>query len=115
MTTQNVSGNSGSIGMNAMLNQLLNAGQLLFDRRVPLTLKLLLPVAALVYWISPVDFMPFLPFDDIAVVAAAIFFFTQFGNQAVKDFDRQQGQGGQSGAAQSTEGEVVDTTWRVIE
>ena len=42
MTTQNVSGNSGSIGMNAMLNQLLNAGQLLFDRRVPLTLKLLL-------------------------------------------------------------------------
>ena len=49
MTNQTVSGNPGSVGMNTMLNQLLNAGQLLFDRRVPLTLKLLLPVAALVY------------------------------------------------------------------
>jgi uncharacterized membrane protein YkvA (DUF1232 family) len=115
MTNQTASGNPGSVGMNTMLNQLLNAGQLLFDRRVPLTLKLLLPVAALVYWISPVDLMPFLPFDDIAVVAAAIFFFTQFGNQAVKDYDRRQGPAGQSGDAQQPEGEVVDTTWRVIE
>jgi uncharacterized membrane protein YkvA (DUF1232 family) len=101
--------------MNAMLNQMLNAGQLLFDRRVPLTLKLLLPVAALVYWISPVDLMPFMPFDDIAVVAAAIFFFTQFGNQAVKDFERRQGQPGQPGSAPQAEGEIVDTTWRVVE
>ena len=115
MTNQTVSGNPGSVGMNTMLNQLFNAGQLLFDRRVPLTLKLLLPVAALVYWISPVDLMPFLPFDDIAVVAAAIFFFTQFGGQAVKDYERQHGQPGQPGATQQPEGEVVDTTWRVIE
>ena len=115
MTNQTASGNPGSVGMNTMLNQLLNAGQLLFDRRVPMTLKLLLPVAALVYWISPVDLMPFLPFDDIAVVAAAIFFFTQFGNQAVKDYDRKRGPTGQPGDATQPEGEVVDTTWRVIE
>lgn len=115
MTNQTATGNSGSIGMNAMLNQLLNAGQLIFDRRVPLTLKLLLPVAALIYWISPVDLMPFLPFDDIAVVAAAIFFFNQFARQAVKDYDRQHGQPGQAGGPQQPEGEVVDTTWRVVE
>ena len=112
MTQQTASGTSGSINMNAMLNQLMSAGQLLFDRRVPMTLKLLLPVAALIYWISPVDLMPFLPFDDVAVMAAAIFFFTQFGNQAVKDYERRQGQPGQ---APQSEGEVVDTTWRVIE
>lgn len=112
MTQQTASGTSGPINMNTMLNQLLNAGQLLFDRRVPLTLKLLLPVAALVYWISPVDLMPFLPFDDVAVVVAAVFFFTQFGNQAVKDYERRQGQPGET---QPPEGEVVDTTWRVVE
>ena len=115
MTNQTASGNPGAMGMNAMLNQLFTAGQLLFDRRVPLTLKLLLPVAALVYGLSPIDLMPFLPFDDIAVLAAAIFFFTQLGGQAVKDYERQHGRAAQPGNPPPSEGEAVATTWRVIE
>ncbi|MGL4648479.1 MAG: hypothetical protein ACRC1H_03650, partial [Caldilineaceae bacterium] len=34
---------------------------LLFNRRVPLILKLVLPLGALVYWFIPVDLIPMLP------------------------------------------------------
>ena len=38
---------------------------LVFDRRMPWYVRAL-PLAVLVYWISPVDLIPFFPFDDIA-------------------------------------------------
>ena len=38
---------------------------LVFDRRLPWYVRAL-PLAVLVYWISPVDLIPFFPFDDIA-------------------------------------------------
>ena len=39
---------------------------LVFDRRLPWYIRAL-PLVVLVYWISPVDLIPFFPFDDIAL------------------------------------------------
>ena len=38
---------------------------LMFDRRLPWYVRAL-PLAVLVYWISPIDLIPFFPFDDVA-------------------------------------------------
>ena len=38
---------------------------LVFDRRLPWYVRAL-PLAVLAYWISPIDLIPFFPFDDIA-------------------------------------------------
>ncbi len=39
---------------------------LVFDRRLPWYLRVL-PLAVLVYWISPVDLIPLVPLDDLAL------------------------------------------------
>ena len=39
---------------------------LILDRRLPWYIRVL-PLAVLVYWISPVDLIPFFPFDDVAI------------------------------------------------
>ena len=93
-----------------MLNEMMSAGRLVFDGRVPLTLKLLLPVAALVYWIWPIDLMPGLPFDDVAVLLVALHFFVQLANQAIN-----QQEAPTAKSATPSENNTVDTTWRVIE
>ena len=106
--------NSGNV-----FEQMMQAGRLVFDSRVPFNLKLMLPIAAALYWLWPLDLMPGLPFDDIAVLFVALTFFVQLANQAIERQGRQQyagkaeGQQPKTGAA-SNDG-VVDTTWRVIE
>ncbi len=47
------------------------AWRLLWDPAVPALLKFSLPVLALLYWISPLDLLPGLPFDDLAVLLLA--------------------------------------------
>ena len=44
---------------------------LIFDRRLPWYVRVL-PLAALVYLISPIDLIPFFPFDDIAIALLVI-------------------------------------------
>jgi uncharacterized membrane protein YkvA (DUF1232 family) len=120
----NVNGTPGA-GKSAtsanVFEQLMQAGKLVFDSRVPFNLKLMLPIAAAVYWIWPLDLMPGLPFDDIAVLFVALTFFVQLANQAIAKQGRQQyasdagGQAHQAGAATPSGDGVVDTTWRVIE
>ncbi len=51
---------------------------LVFDRRLPWYVRAL-PLAVLVYWISPLDLIPFFPFDDVAfalLVLAAMVWLT---------------------------------------
>ncbi len=60
----------------SVVDQLLLTWKLLFDKRVPITTKLL-PVGAVLYLFSPIDFIPdFLlgigQLDDIGLVIAAI-------------------------------------------
>jgi hypothetical protein len=82
------------------------AWELLLNRKVPFYLKFVLPLGALAYWFMPVDLIPFLPIDDIAVVLVAMRMFVMLGNRAV-------GFGGIAGSGGET-GPTVDTTWRVV-
>ena len=103
-----------------VFEQMMQAGKLVFDGRVPFSLKLMLPIAAAAYWLWPLDLMPGLPFDDIAVLFVALSFFVQLANQALARPGGQQATGGaasaqaNAGPAATNEG-IVDTTWRVIE
>lgn len=111
---------SGAMSGN-LLNQWMQAGRLVFDSRVPFNLKLLLPIAAVLYWLWPIDLMPGLPFDDVAVLFFALTFFVQLANQAIEKHagGGNQGVGGQAQSAPANGGSqdssIVDTTWRVIE
>ena len=98
--------NAGSI-----MRDLRRIWQLLRDPSVP-GWKWLLPIGALVYWLSPVDLIPLLPFDDIAVVIVAISMLLQMAtrNERATTTDPQ----GQSGATPNKE-QIVDTTWQVVD
>ena len=115
---------NGAAGKSGLMEQMMQAGRLVFDSRVPFSLKLMLPIAAALYWLWPLDLMPGLPFDDIAVLFVALTFFVQLANQAISKQAGQQygGQqysgaaaGSQQNAGAANSDGVVDTTWRVIE
>jgi uncharacterized membrane protein YkvA (DUF1232 family) len=117
---------SGAVNGN-LLNQWMQAGRLVMDSRVPFNLKLLLPFAAVLYWLWPIDLMPGLPFDDVAVLFFALTFFVKLANEAIEktaangaNSSYSSGQTPNSGTASSSvantgDNAVVDTTWRVIE
>lgn len=100
-----------SKGVNSagFLQQAARAVQLLFDSRVPGSLKLMLPAAAALYWIWPIDLIPGLPIDDIAVLIGAMALFVKLATEAI---ERQQRHTQREASQDDT---VVDTTWRVIE
>ncbi|MGL4650926.1 MAG: hypothetical protein ACRC1H_16070, partial [Caldilineaceae bacterium] len=109
---------------------------LLFNRRVPLILKLVLPLGALVYWFIPVDLIPMLPIDDIAILLLAMRLFVTLGDQAVgrsglgpdfdgpvvdgkvvdgKVVDGKVANGKVSEGTVGADGATVDTTWHVVD
>ena len=101
-----------------LMEQMMQAGKLVFDSRVPFSLKLMLPIAAALYWLWPLDLMPGLPFDDVAVLFVAMTLFVQLANQAIGKQTGQQPNSQSAGSqAQPSSGsnDVVDTTWRVID
>ena len=90
-----------------LINDFSRAAQLLRNPRVPLAMKLLFPLAALIYWVVPTDLLPILPVDDIVVVLLALRAFVMLGDAAANRGPiTEEGEGG---------GQVVDTTWRVID
>ena len=124
-----MSTNKASAAVNGnLLNQWMQAGRLVLDTRVPFSLKLMLPIAAVVYWLWPLDLMPGLPFDDIAVLFFALTFFVKLANDAIEKSTAASGGYGY-GSGQPNPGNssvpnsvtntgdnnVVDTTWLVIE
>lgn len=48
------------------------------------TLQTIVMAFAILYWLSPVDAMPFLPFDDIAMMVAGYLFYTKNDDQGVQ-------------------------------
>lgn len=56
--------------------------QLMADPQVSALLKLCLPVFAFLYWISPIDLLVGMPFDDIAVMMVASRIFVQLAPPA---------------------------------
>lgn len=102
-----------------ILHFLLNARQtillawkLVWDPKVPAALKFLLPVLAIIYWISPIDLMPFLPFDDIVVVGIALKLFVELAQP--RDLN-QAGSSSGGHSASDLETGAIPTTWVVME
>jgi len=109
----------GGWSMREIFRDIWVAWRLLLDPQVSFLLKLMLPVLALAYWISPVDLLPGLPFDDFAVIlVASRLFVTMAPSDALAralhnpgGFAR--GFGRRGGGSQDDD--VVDTTWRVVD
>ena len=110
--------NTTSGGRMNIMNDLATAWRLLWDPRVPMLLKLLLPVAAMVYWISPIDLMAGLPFDDIALMILALKLFINMAPQAAGEPASGGATANQNNSYQSQgfkDDDVIDTTWQVID
>lgn len=80
--------------------------------RVPLYLKLLLPAGALAYWFWPVDLLPGLPIDDVAVLLIALRVFLSLADKALGRSGAEPTDGGASDADSAT---TVDGTWQTVE
>ncbi len=108
-------GAAGGWTLGSLLRDLTVAWRLLWDPRVPGLLKLALPVLALIYFISPLDLLPGLPFDDIAVLLAAARLFVALSPRASVD----DAFGGRRPTVdprpRPDDGDVIDTTWRVVD
>lgn len=70
--------NSSGWRISDIVRDLAVAWQLMGDPQVSIFLKLSLPLFAFLYWISPIDLLTGMPFDDIAVVVLASRLFVQF-------------------------------------
>ena len=119
MTSSSSTQTSGSGSVNRITQDLISAWHLLWDPRVPTALKIMLPAAALVYWISPIDLIPGLPFDDIAVVILALRMFVMMAPSSAKSGGPSTPHSDDDNTADSDniggDGPVIDTTWRVID
>ena len=103
---------------NDILRDLVATWRLLWDPSVPSLLKLFLPALTLVYLLSPLDLIPFMPFDDIAVALIAARLFVALSPR--ESVDRAFGGGSPASSAtpnarRSDEGDAIDTTWRVLD
>ena len=116
--SQNYRSTPGGWSAGSIMRDMYTTWRMFWDPRVPTFLKVLFPIGALIYWISPIDLLPGLPFDDIALLILAVRLFVQM---VPSDFDNAgsaqptANSRGQS-AANSEYGDdnTIDTTWRVI-
>jgi len=107
-----------------ILRDLTATWRLMLDPSVPTMLKTVLPLLALVYWVWPLDLMPLVPFDDIAVVLIIARIFVAlaprdsvsraFYNGAAPSGQNPQANGSRSGPSNPEDGEVIETTWRIV-
>lgn len=105
----------GGWSFTSILRDGLLAFRLLRDPAVPGLLKLLLPGLALLYMLWPIDLMPMLPFDDIAVALLATRLFVSLAPR--ESVERAvYGEPARPRAKTTTpdDPEVIDTTWRVL-
>jgi len=90
--------------LQAILSDLKEAWRLIRDPSVPTILKLLLPGAAVLYFIWPLDIPG--PFDDIAILILALRFFVQLASPSPTSAPPP--------SAPPEDANTIDTTWRVI-
>ena len=128
---------SSTFSLTGVLRDLAVSWKLLLDPAVPGLLKIVLPVAALVYWISPLDIIPGMPFDDIAILLLAARLFVSLapsdsvhraygsgkaaGRPGPSHSQQSYGQNGAGPKSQANgqpgddDGDIIDTTWRIID
>ena len=92
--------------LQAILRDLGAAWRLFWDPKVPVALKLLLPVAALLYWVWPLDLIPGIPLDDIAILILALRLFVQMASPNPTSTPPR--------PTPEEDANTIDTTWRVI-
>jgi len=109
----NTRSTSGSRNVKGAMRDAQSVWQVLRDPSIPGMWKWLLPVGALLYWIWPLDLIPFLPFDDIAVVIVAMSMFLKM--MARDSQNRANTTHAQPGATSPADENAIDTTWRVID
>ncbi len=113
MNTQSTSGSRpGSRNVKGAMRDAQSIWQVLRDPSVPGMWKWLLPVGAFIYWIWPLDLIPFLPFDDIAVVIVAM---SMFLKMMARESQNSQTTNAQPGAATPHDENAIDATWRVVD
>ncbi|MCB0046401.1 MAG: hypothetical protein H6642_10225 [Caldilineaceae bacterium] len=96
-----------------LMRDAMTAWRLLRDPRVPGVLKFGLPFLAFVYWVSPIDLLPGIVIDDIALVIAAMKMFIAMAPQDA--VNRANGVDNAPNGEQKNDDDVVDTTWQVID
>lgn len=104
--------NTGTI-----MRDLQRIWQVLRDPNVP-GWKWLLPIGAFLYWIWPLDLIPGIPIDDIAVVIFAISMLLQMtARVSPPNATDTSGQPGATpnNATPNNKEQIVDTTWRVVD
>ncbi|MBX3011362.1 MAG: hypothetical protein KF832_07630 [Caldilineaceae bacterium] len=101
---------SSSRNVNGIMRDLQRIWQVLRDPAVP-SWKWFLPIGALVYWVMPIDLIPFLPFDDIAVVILAVSILSQMAARTAATNPNPANEQPNTPADQTT----IDTTWRVVD
>lgn len=104
----------GSRNVKGAVRDAQSVWQVLRDPTVPNMWKWLLPIGALLYWIWPLDLIPFLPFDDIAVVIVAMSMFLRMMAQESQK-QAQHTQQAQPGPTPSKDDNAIDATWRVVD
>lgn len=73
--------NKGGSRLLAFGNDFKRAAGMVINPRIPLYLKLLLPLGAALYWFWPMDLLPGLPIDDVAVLLIALRLFLSLGEK----------------------------------
>ena len=110
-------GGPSALSFSGILRDLSISWRLLLDPAVPGLLKLLLPVLALIYWVSPLDLIPGMPFDDIAILLLAARLFVSL---APRDSVNRAYAGGRQPNTptyqpEEDDGDIIDTTWRIVD
>ncbi|MBX3053660.1 MAG: hypothetical protein KF753_19435 [Caldilineaceae bacterium] len=82
MAKNNTNRQGNSWNLAHILRDMAVTWQLMGDPQVSALLKLALPVFAFLYWISPIDLLVGMPFDDIAVMIFASRVFVQLAPPA---------------------------------
>ena len=77
----NFASQSGGWRFSDILRDFAVVWQLMGDPQVSLLLRVGLPVLAILYWLSPIDLWPGMPFDDIAAFVLAGRLFVQLAPQ----------------------------------
>jgi uncharacterized membrane protein YkvA (DUF1232 family) len=90
----------------AIQKDMAKAWRLFWDPKVPLALKIVLPIAALVYWIFPIDLIPGIPLDDIAILVLALRLFVQLASPKPA--------AAPPAPTPDDDENTIETSWRVI-
>lgn len=112
MSNNSTSGARGALNPAVLLNDIFTAWRLLWSPKVPFGLKLMLPILAMIYWVFPLDLMPGLPFDDIALLVLAVKLFLQLApSDAINNGATRNAQ---NPGTRREDDDAIDTTWRVV-